>query len=127
MSKQSLQLGYGFYLSFFSLILLTTLAIHFPGATHHLFNQSIDYMRHAENHQKIADFLSAISYIAGVSFGIKAAVKMKEHNETGGKTPLSQPITLGLVAAILIAFPTMMTSATECTFGTSRDVQKAIN
>ena len=67
----------------------------------------------------VADLLSAVSYIGGVGFGIKAALKLKEHNETKGQTPLSQPITMGIVAALLIALPTFLKTATETLLGGS--------
>ena len=67
----------------------------------------------------VADLLSAVSYIGGVGFGIKAALKLKEHNESKGQTPLSQPITMGIVAALLIALPTFLKTATDTLFGGS--------
>ncbi len=67
----------------------------------------------------VADLLSAVSYIGGVGFGIKAALKLKEHNENKGQTPLSTPITMGIVAALLIALPTFLKTATETLFGGS--------
>ena len=67
----------------------------------------------------VADLLSAVSYIGGVGFGIKAALKLKEQNESKGQTPLSQPITMGIVAALLIALPTFLKTATETLFGGS--------
>lgn len=66
----------------------------------------------------IVDLLSAISYIAGVGFGIKAALKFKEHNESKGQIPISQPITLFAVAAMLLALPTILQIAKEALFGT---------
>lgn len=65
----------------------------------------------------VVDVLSAIAYIAGVGFGIKAALKLKEHNESKGQVPLSQPITLGIVAALLLALPTFLSVAKEGVFG----------
>jgi len=66
----------------------------------------------------ITDVLSAVAYIAGIGFGIKAALKFKEHNETKGQqVPLSAPITLAAVAAMLIALPTFLTTGTEAVFG----------
>ena len=65
----------------------------------------------------VADVLSIIAYIAGVAFGIKAALKLKESNENKGQVPLSQPITLAIVAGILLALPTMLSVATEAVFG----------
>lgn len=65
----------------------------------------------------IADVLSAVAYIAGIGFGIKAALKLKEHNETKGQVPLSQPMTLGIVAALLLALPSFLTVAKQGVFG----------
>jgi hypothetical protein len=123
MNQSDFKSGYGFYLIVFSLLLLTAFAIHNPGMSIHLFNQFSDYMMHYENYQKINNFLCAMCYIAGVGYGIKAALKMKEHHETAGKTPLLQPVTLGIIAALLLGLPTMMTVTTECNFGTINDVQ----
>ena len=66
----------------------------------------------------VTNVLSAISYIAGVGFGIKGALKLKEHNESKGQVPISGPITLFIVAAILLALPTMLTTAKGTLFGT---------
>jgi hypothetical protein len=65
----------------------------------------------------VAQVLSAASYVGGVGFGIKSALKLKEHNESKGQTPLSQPITLGIVAALLLALPTMLSTAKGSIFG----------
>ena len=72
----------------------------------------------------IADVLAIIAYIAGVGFGIKAALKLKESNENKGQTPLSQPITLGIVAGLLLALPTMLSVATQTVFGAIGTTQK---
>ncbi len=66
----------------------------------------------------ITDVLSAIAYIAGVGFGIKAALKLKEYNESKGQVPLSAPITLAVVAALLLALPTFLATSKEAVFGT---------
>ena len=67
----------------------------------------------------VADVLSACAYIGGIGFGIKAALKLKEHNESKGQqVPLSQPITLAVVAALLLALPTLLTNAKGTVFGT---------
>ena len=66
---------------------------------------------------EVVDVLAIISYIAGVGFGIKAALKLKESNETKGQVPLSQPITLVIVSGVLLALPTMLKVATESVFG----------
>lgn len=65
----------------------------------------------------VANLLSAVAYIAGVGFGIKAALKLKEHNESKGQIPLSQPITLAVVAGVLLGLPSFLSAAKETTLG----------
>lgn len=66
----------------------------------------------------VAEILSAFSYIIGIGFGIKAALKFKEYNESKGRDAhLSQPITLIVVAAILLALPTFLTTGRNTIFG----------
>lgn len=65
----------------------------------------------------VNDLISAVAYVAGIGFGIKAALKFKEHNETKGQIPLSQPITLAIVAGLLIALPTFLSVAKGGVFG----------
>jgi hypothetical protein len=66
----------------------------------------------------IVDILSLVSYVVGVGFGIKAALKFKEHNESKGQTPISQPIVLLVVAAFLLALPTLLIMAKDAVLGT---------
>ena len=66
---------------------------------------------------EVADVLAIVSYIAGIGLGIKAALKLKESNESKGQVPLSTPITLAVVAGALLALPTLLTVATEGLFG----------
>ena len=73
----------------------------------------------------VADVLAIIAYIAGVGFGIKAALKLKESNESKGQVPLSQPITLAIVAGMLLALPTMLSVATESVFGSAKVTTKS--
>jgi hypothetical protein len=66
----------------------------------------------------IADLLSSLSYLAGIGFGIKAAMKLKEHNESKGQVSISAPITMAVVAALLIALPSLLSISAEAIFGT---------
>lgn len=66
----------------------------------------------------IADVLSSIAYLAGIGFGIKAALKLKEHNESKGQVPISAPITMAIVAGLLIALPSLLSMSSEAIFGT---------
>lgn len=66
----------------------------------------------------ITDMLSLVSYVVGVGFGIKSALKFKEHNESKGQTPISQPIVLLVVAAFLLSLPTLLLMAKDSVLGT---------
>lgn len=66
----------------------------------------------------LAEVLSGISYIAGIGFGIKAALKFKEYSEDSQRNKLSVPIGLAAVAGILMALPTLLTTSTESVLGT---------
>lgn len=68
--------------------------------------------------QSVSDVIGAVSYVAGIGFAVKAALKFKEHNESKGQVPLSQPVTLAVVAAILLMLPTFMGVAANSVFGT---------
>jgi MFS-type transporter involved in bile tolerance (Atg22 family) len=66
----------------------------------------------------VTDILSLVSYVAGVAFGIKAILKFKEHNETKGQVPISQPIVLFVVTALLLSLPSILRLTQEATVGT---------
>ncbi len=66
----------------------------------------------------VAEVLSALAYVSGIGFGIKAVLKIKEHNESKGQVPLSQPITLAIVAGLLLALPSFLETAKSGVFGT---------
>ncbi len=63
------------------------------------------------------DVLSTVAYIAGIVFGMKAAFKLKEHNESKGQIPVSTPITMFIVAGLLIALPSFLTTAADSVNG----------
>lgn len=67
----------------------------------------------------IVEILSILCFLGGLAFGIKSAIKLKEYKESQGKVPLSTPIMLGLVSAILIALPSFLTTGQESVFGAS--------
>ncbi len=70
----------------------------------------------------LAETLAGISYLAGIGFGIKAAMKFKEYNDSKGQqVPLSQPVFHLLVAAMLVALPSVLTTASETVFGTGKN------
>lgn len=66
----------------------------------------------------VADVLSSLSYLAGIGFGIKAALKLKEWNEAKGQVSIAAPITMAIVAGLLIALPQLLSVSSEAIFGT---------
>lgn len=67
--------------------------------------------------KNVTDILSILSYVVGVGFGIKAALKFKESNENKGQTPISQPLVLLAVAAFLLSLPTLLIMARDAVLG----------
>lgn len=56
-----------------------------------------------------ADFLSAIAYIAGIAFGIKGVLKLKEWNDSKGReATLTQALVPFVAAGILLGLPSML-------------------
>lgn len=66
----------------------------------------------------VADLLSALAYLSGIGFGIKAALKLKEYNDAKGQMPISAPITMAIVAGLLISLPSLLNISSEAIFGT---------
>ena len=71
----------------------------------------------ASNFEGLRTMLSSLAYIAGIGFGLQAALAFKRHNEQPETTPISQPITLMAVAAVVLALPELLASAGSGTFG----------
>lgn len=65
----------------------------------------------------VNNLITGGAYLMGVAFGVKAALKLKEHNESEGRTKLSTPLTLGVVSALLLGLPTFLKSGVETTLG----------
>ena len=65
----------------------------------------------------ITDVFGAASYVLAIGLFIKAGLKLKEHTESKGQVPLSHPMTYAIVAAILFALPSFMTTGKEAVFG----------
>jgi hypothetical protein len=107
-------MGYFFWFSLFSFLLAGTLSIHYPAQAHFLFF-----------HFFTADTFSALSYLSGILFSINAFLKLKKHHRYPEKIPLSQPITLMLVSALLLALPTLLLPASSCRLGSNSTVQES--
>lgn len=68
-----------------------------------------DYIVNQEFLKNIAAYvLSPICYIAGVAFGIKAALSFKDLTEGDRQTKLKTPIIFFCAAGIALALPTLM-------------------
>lgn len=65
----------------------------------------------------IADMIGGASYIMGAGFGIRGALKLKEHNENPQQIKLSQPLTNLIVAGALLALPSVMSTGSGTIFG----------
>ncbi len=65
----------------------------------------------------IADMIGGASYIMGAGFGVRGALKLKEHNENPSQVKLSQPLTALVVSGALLALPSVMDTGAESTFG----------
>lgn len=71
----------------------------------------------------IITILSSICYISGTGYGLQAALKMKVYNENPKKIRLSVPITFAIVAGLLIALPTFLSTGQSCSgFGHSANI-----
>ncbi len=70
----------------------------------------------------VVEVISIFAYLGGLAFGVKAALKLKEHNESKGQVPLSQPVITAVVAAFLIALPSLLNVAAETMFGSSATI-----
>lgn len=65
-----------------------------------------------------ADFMSAIAYLAGIGFGIKAALKLKDWNESKGRdATLTQALIPLVIAGMLLGLPTVLKVARDSTTG----------
>lgn len=54
----------------------------------------------------IIPLMEGIAYVVGIGFIIKAAFKLKEHNESKGQVKLTVPIVLFVAGAIFVTLPT---------------------
>lgn len=73
---------------------------------------------------QLSTVLSDISLIAGVGFVMASFFKFHQHKLNPTQVPISQGITLLLIGAGLILFPTMLPTAKRAVFGTSAQIAK---
>ena len=65
----------------------------------------------------LAVVLTDVSIIAGIGFVMASFFKFHQHKLNPTQVPLSQGITLLLIGAALLLFPTMLPTATHAVFG----------
>jgi intracellular multiplication protein IcmD len=67
----------------------------------------------------LAVVLTDVSIIAGIGFVMASFFKFHQHKLNPTQVPLSQGITLLLIGAALLLFPTMLPTATHAVFGSA--------
>lgn len=72
----------------------------------------------------LATILSDIALIAGVGFVMASFFKFHQHKLNPTQVSLSQGITLILIGAGLILFPSLLPTTTRAVFGTSASVNQ---
>ncbi len=73
---------------------------------------------------KLAVILSDVALIAGIGFVMASFFKFHQHKLNPQQVPLSQGVTLILVGAGLMLFPTMLPTASKAVFGNSATIGK---
>ena len=74
--------------------------------------------------KQLSTVLVDISLIAGVGFVLSSFFKFHQHKLNPTQVPLSQGITLLLIGAGLILFPTMLPTAKRAVFGSQAQIAK---
>jgi len=67
---------------------------------------------------KLAQLVTAISYVAGMGFGMASILKFKAHKDNPTQIPIGTPIALLFVAAALLFLPYLFGVAGGTVFGT---------
>ena len=66
----------------------------------------------------IAKLIIAVSYVAGVGFGIAAVYKFKQYKDNPTQIPVGTPIALLVVSVLLVFMPAIVKPAAKSLFGT---------
>lgn len=66
---------------------------------------------------KLAQLITATSYIAGLGFAIGAVLKFKQHKDNPTQIPVGTPVALLFVAASLLFLPSILETAGGTLFG----------
>jgi len=74
--------------------------------------------------KEISTVFSDISLIAGVGFVMASFFKFHQHKLNPTQVPISQGVTLLLIGAGLIIFPSVLPTAKRAVFGSSAEIAK---
>lgn len=74
--------------------------------------------------KELSTVLSDISLIAGIGFVMASFFKFHQHKLNPTQVPISQGVTLMLIGAGLVLFPTMLPTAKRAIFGTDAAISK---
>lgn len=66
---------------------------------------------------KVAQLITATSYIAGLGFAIGSVLKFKQHKDNPTQIPVGTPVALLFVAASLLFLPSILETAGGTLFG----------
>lgn len=73
---------------------------------------------------ELAVVLTDVAIIAGIGFIMASFFKFHQHKLNPTQVPLSQGVTLLLIGAGLVLFPTMLPTATSALFGSQASIAK---
>jgi intracellular multiplication protein IcmD len=71
---------------------------------------------------EVSKILGDIALVAGVGFVLASFFKFHQHKLNPTQVPISQGVTLLLIGAGLLLFPTMMPTAKQSVFGSSASI-----
>jgi intracellular multiplication protein IcmD len=68
---------------------------------------------------KIASLMIALSYVAGIGFGITSIFKFKQHKDNPQQVPIGTPFAMMAISVLLIFLPAIYAPAGISVFGTT--------
>ena len=74
--------------------------------------------------RELSTVLTDVSLIAGVGFVLASFFKFHQHKLNPTQVPISQGVTLLLIGAGLILFPTMLPTASQAVFGSKANIAR---
>jgi intracellular multiplication protein IcmD len=70
-----------------------------------------------ESFGRVADLITAVSYVAGLAFFIGAIMKFKQHKDNPTQIPVGTPIALVFIATALLFLPSILGVTGSTIFG----------